>query len=440
MKPAAALLTSRQMAFLGPSLRRRRVTERPAVRAAAAILLSLLVNAAAVWLLASLGAFETPRPARETRVALAPLTADAWEANRAITGGAPPRAPPPTPPPPRAVPPPPPEEDSRTAGQVVDVAPSKNNTRPKDSKFLSERDNTVEKETRSRFAGKRGYENTLPMPSDGARKAPRPAEQRGEGGQADQAKAGKETPEAGGTGADRLAMPKQPAQEKLALAPNAEGPGPGEAVAPRDDRQRIAGSADALQLPGAPGEPDGGGKRRSGRLDARLLPDAQSLQRIAGGPSADLLEGVEESDGTSLNTRSFKYATFLNRAARAIFEEWNPNRAYGLRDPDGTMFPMRAWGTTVDIVLEPDGALRMVKVLKPSGLDFLDQEVVRAARVAAPFPNPPPGLVENGAIRFAIRFVLDVQGSPSVIVPRPGRGPVPYPGYRPGASQRPYPE
>jgi TonB family protein len=401
------------------------------VRAAAAVAVSLALNALLVWLLLRVGAFDTPRPPRETRVSLAPLTAGQWAANRAI-GGAAPRARPPSSTVPVSPPPPaPPQEERprRQPGQIVDVAPSKDNRPPKDSRYLSDRDNTVDKETRSRFAGTRAYENTLPMPSEGAKKPPRPAEQKGEGGQAAEAKAGKEGPK-GGTAAERPEMPKQPAQERLALAPHPDEPGTGEPrLAPREDRQRVPGTGESLQVPGPPGAPDGGGQRRSGPLDARLLPDPQSLARIAGGPSPNRLQDVTEGDATALNTRSFKYATFINRVGLSVYREWDPNRAYLSRDPNGTVFPQRDRTTGIQLVLAPDGGLRFVKVFEASGLDFLDNEIVRAVRAAAPFPNPPNGLVENGEIHLTFYYTLESRHASRVQVVLP-----------PSAGQRPYPE
>lgn len=430
MKPPRRLLTSRQMAFLGPSLRRRRVTDRPGVRVALAILLSIGLNVLLLAVVASLGAFDVGKPVKVQPVAIAPLTGDQWDANRAIVGGAP-AAPVPRPPALPATPAPKPPEERESPGQVVTVAPSKDSRKPKDSRFLSDRDNTVEKETRSRFAGTRAYENVLPTPSDGLKKRVEAQPEAGEGGAAQKSAPGKEGPKAtAGNGAERLELPDQKAQEKLALAPQGEREeGPGEVpVAPKVDRQRVAGGGDALRLPGAPGEGEGG--QRRGGIDPRLLPTPQALSRIAGGPSPDRLEGVEEGDATALNTRSFKYATFIQRVGMAIYREWDPNRAYQSRDPDGKMFPARDRTTTIELVLDPGGAIRFVKIMDSSGLEFLDQEVVRAARAAGPFPNPPPGLIDAaGQIHLALAYTLEMRRASRVQVLLP-----------PSSSQRPYPE
>ena len=77
------------MAFLGPSLRRRRVANRTGVRVVLAILASLGLNVLLLVLVARLGAFDVGTPARVRPVAIAPLTADQWAANRAFVGRAP---------------------------------------------------------------------------------------------------------------------------------------------------------------------------------------------------------------------------------------------------------------------------------------------------------------------------------------------------------------
>lgn len=420
------------MAFLGPSLRRRRVTDRTWVRIALAILTSVGLNGLLLAVVAWFGAFDVGTPARVRPVAIAPLTSDQWAANRAIVGGAP-AAPMPRPAMPQALPAPkPPPDERRVPGQVVTVAPSKDSSKPKESRFLSDRDNTVEKETRSRFAGTRAYENVLPAPSDGLKKRPEPPRpEAGQGGAAEKSAPGKEGPKAtAGNGAEKLELPDQKAQEKLALAPHPDQEGGrGEIpLAPRVDRQRVPGGAEALRLPGAPGEGEGG--QRKGGIDPRLLPTPQALSRIAGGPSPDRLEGVEEGDATALNTRSFKYATFIQRVGMAIYREWDPNHAYQARDPDGKLFPARDRTTTIELVLDPGGAIRFVKVMDSSGLDFLDQEVVRAARAAGPFPNPPPGMVDAaGQIHLALAYTLEMRRASRVQVLLP-----------PSGTQRPYPE
>jgi TonB family protein len=395
------------MALLGPSLRRRgKPSDHAALRLAAAVVVSLLLNALVFYSAARLGAFDVSRPREARQVALAPLTADQWDANRAIAGAPSPRAPA-RPPNLAKTPPPPPPPIPKGPKQVVDVAPSKESRRPDDAKYLAERDSTVEKETRARDAGKKLHENTLPSPSEGPQ-GKRGSLAAGDGGRAAVTSPSEEGGRRGsrGTGADRLVLPDQRAQEQLALAPDRRR-GEGLALAPKEGRPRVGGRGEELKVPGPPEDAEGGGERRSGALDPRLLPDADSMARIAGGPSLDRLEGVEEGDVTALNAYGFKYATFINRMGRAILSYWDPNRAYNARDPDHTMYANRDRTTWVLIELSSSGDLAGIRVLERSGLDFLDEEVVRAVRAAAPFPNPPSGIAESdGHIRLAFGYTL----------------------------------
>src|SRR5689334_20653498 len=74
----------RDVTHLGPSLRRTRKRSRPWVRAAVAVFLSLLANA--LVLREVRVDFLTPRKVETPRaVALAPLSASEWEANRRAT-------------------------------------------------------------------------------------------------------------------------------------------------------------------------------------------------------------------------------------------------------------------------------------------------------------------------------------------------------------------
>jgi TonB family protein len=408
------------MAYLGPSLRRRKLRERPAMRVVAALGLSLLANLALLALLVASGVFDVKVPRDVKPIALAPLSAEQWEKNRALDGAAAPAAPAPKPAPaarpPQRAEPKPPEEVAR--GQVVDVAPSKDNRAPeKETRFLADRDNRVEKETRSRHAGTKLWENTLPAPSEGDPKAKaRPAP--GEGGTAERGAPGRE-----GAPPRPSPAPPKPAGEQLALAPRADE---GNATL------RMPGlTAPAPPSPGSPGLPgpdagpqaaDGeGGERRSGaKVDLR--PDAAMLARIAGGPAPDRLDGVEEGDATALNTRAFRYAGYYRRVYRAIYSNWDANGAYNARDPDGRMYPRRDRTTAVEIVLDASGNLESARIVASSGLDFLDQEALRSVQEASPFPNPPSGLVRDGKVRLGVWEWTLVMDTPSTL---PGRRALP---------------
>ncbi len=57
--------------------------------------------------------------------------------------------------------------------------------------------------------------------------------------------------------------------------------------------------------------------------------------------------------------------------------------------------------------LNSSGEVENLHVLESSGVDFLDDVIVRAIKKAEPFPNPPPAMAdEDGMIRLSYRFVV----------------------------------
>ncbi len=395
------------MTHLGPSLRRAKVRERPGRRAALAVVASLLFNLAMFALLVRAGAFQMASPADVKRVSLAPISADRWAANRAIAGAQPAERKPaapfamPRPPPP---PPAPPEAKREEKGQVVDLGPT-NDKKPKDARFLSDHDSSVEKETRSRHA-KAGYERALPTPSAPGAQASAPP---GQGGKADRPAPGLE-----GTAGEKRA-----AEQKVATLSPKPSPSPseqGDLAAPRAEREGLA------PVP-APGEGGEGGQRRAGKPNENPLIAPGTLARVAGGPAPDYLPDVEEGEGTFLNAREWKYATYFNRIKQAVSATWDPHTPYVARDPDGKTFGRSDRATLVDVTLDDSGHLKSIVVAHTSGLDFLDRAAVNAFEKAQPFMNPPRGVVdERGEIRFGFTFVLEF-GHPGLRIyraPLPG--------------------
>jgi TonB family protein len=377
------------MTHFGPTLRRRKRRDRPGLRTALAVAISLLAN----WLLMTridpsalgLGPVKEVQP-----IDLASLSTADWNANRIIRD--PGTAPAPNVPPrPRE---PPPEEQRKFPGQVVETA-SSNARPPKDTKYVSDRDNSVDKETRSRFRGP-GAPAAPPGPvGQGAAAA---TAQGGQDGKAEKLVEGRVGER---TGQDRKLAMNKPAPAGDRPAPVAGGEIPTLPWQPQvaPEPERSAGASGG-------GE---GGQRRPGQYDPRLALSPQTLARLAGGGSPDKLDGVDEGDGTFLNTREWKYATYFNRIKQAVSSTWNPQRALDQRDPDRSLFGNRDRYTLLAVTLDNTGQLKDVVVKKTSGVEFLDKTTIEAFKKAQPFANPPPGIVEpNGEIRFTFGFYLEV--------------------------------
>jgi TonB family protein len=376
--------------------------ERPLVRAIVALAVSAAVNGALVAALHSAGAFSLARrAAAAARVGLAGVSGARWQANRAIAGE---RAAVPEPAPPTAPPPPPvhPRRSADPRGEVVAAPTSPDRRAPERWRFLSDHDGTSPRDVQSREAGRRRWDSPLARPVPGAGAA-QGVPERGEEGTAAASAPGREGEAA--THEDAIARARR------ALAPDATG----------EEAADLAGHA---ARPGGGLAAGDGGARSAGRYDPRLLPTAETFERLGGGPG-ERLAGVEEGDATSLSTRRFRFAEFFLRVKSAIAREWDPNRAMDARDPVAQRYGRRTRGTLVDIVLDPGGDLRDVRVVRGSGLDFYDREVVRAIRAAAPFPNPPRALVgPDGRILLdRWRFELSWDGArPRFALPGvPGR-------------------
>jgi TonB family protein len=120
----------------------------------------------------------------------------------------------------------------------------------------------------------------------------------------------------------------------------------------------------------------------------------------------DDVQDAEEGDFTALNSRKWKYATFFNRMKRQVAQNWHPDVVYLRRDPTGNIYGTRDRLTILQVSLKPNGSVAKIYVAKQSGVDFLDDEAVRAFREAQPFPNPPAGLVDarSNLITFSFGF------------------------------------
>lgn len=386
------------MSHLGPSLRRRRRPTRTWWRLALGLVASLLANGA-VLLLVKVDLATLRLGTREVRpVALEPLSAEQWARNRTVEPG---RAQPPAPP---QVKPPPRPPDAK--GQVVDVAPTGKPEAPEDARFLGERDNKVEKETRSRYA-RAGFERTLPVPTQPtpqtAPARPQPptpggsGQGGGEGAEAKQpgapGKPGKEQPP------QRLAMarPEAAAPEEGGILPRPQPPAPAPQPGPRGE-----------------GGEGGEGGSRPGRAGPMLAPSADFYDRLRGGPAPDHLEGVDVGEGTFLNTREWRYAGYFNRIKQSVSMTWDPNAAARSRDPTGERYLYRDRVTVLAVTLDGGGALTDAHVVRTSGVDFLDRAAIEAFQKSQPFVNPPRGLADgSGEIKFTFGFYLEV-GSPGM--------------------------
>ncbi len=139
---------------------------------------------------------------------------------------------------------------------------------------------------------------------------------------------------------------------------------------------------------------------------------AESARRGPASANNDYLKGVKEGRQTLLNTREFVYYSYYNRIRKKIRQYWEPS----IKDKVRALFKQgrkiasdKNKITKVLITLNQQGTLVKVQVVEDSGIRDLDDAAVDAFRDAAPFPNPPKGLVEmDGTVKIRWDFVLEV--------------------------------
>lgn len=159
------------------------------------------------------------------------------------------------------------------------------------------------------------------------------------------------------------------------------------------ERQKLADKQSGL------GEGRGNGEQNTGT-------GAETSQ------SNDYIKDVEVGLETVLNTREFKYYSYYNRIRKQLSQHWEGR----VRDKLSKLFKEgRAPAATnqdritkLMIVLNDKGTLVRVQVLSDSGIRDLDDAAIEAFRAAAPFPNPPKGIVEgDGTVKIRWDFVLE---------------------------------
>jgi protein TonB len=132
-----------------------------------------------------------------------------------------------------------------------------------------------------------------------------------------------------------------------------------------------------------------------------------------GNPSAtdDHLKDVQSGLQTLLSTREFVYYAYYARIKDALRQHWEPNvreKVKIIYRQGRTIASAQDRVTQVMVTLNKNGELIKVEVITQSGVESLDGAAVDAFREAAPFPNPPKGMVESdGTVKIRWDFVLE---------------------------------
>jgi protein TonB len=82
----------------------------------------------------------------------------------------------------------------------------------------------------------------------------------------------------------------------------------------------------------------------------------------------------------SARTREFKYANYMNEWVQKV------ERVGNLNYPDIARREGLSGKLLLDVALNPDGTVRNISVLRPSGHAVIDEAAIRIVNLAAPFP------------------------------------------------------
>lgn len=294
-------------------------------------------------------------------------------------------------PPPPKVPDPPPEDS--LDGQVVDLSMPDDPRPPERARYLARWNSRTDRETQA--AGRPGARRAKAVP------VPLRPGGRSDGSRSVAEIAAAQAPEEVRPGATAP-------EEQTAEDPRPASPIPvreaGQAAAQRPGRE--------AERPSEPGADARGEPRRStaelgpGGYRGLLPPLVGELDPGTRG-SDDYLPEVPIGDDLSLNAREFRYWSFFQRVKQALRQRWDPSGKLRVRDPWGKVYGVRDRVTVLAVSLDRSGRLQGLRMVRTSGVDFLDDEAMRAFRSAQAFPNVPNGLVDpDGVVRFQFAFAV----------------------------------
>jgi hypothetical protein len=345
------------------------------------------------------------------------------------------------PPLPPMPPPPPPEHKGHE--KIVDLDNDKDVPPPPDAKYLAQKNNRAEVETRAR-------DTNMVADQKGKIEASAPSDRQDSkvGGEKEKiaqleeqkSKLGKQAPDVTPHVNPQLAQPKdQPARRDSLLALRDPSPKQHE-LTPETADLSLPHAADGdMPLPshaarGTKSDPshlteakrvklalsakdyeylfgaDAAAERKLAQ-EARSTHQGKFEKRLARVKSAveNFIPEVQPGNQTTLNTRAAPFAAFIARMHRSIHELWGFGQLEEWEEKSaGSPFNNRNLVTELEIVLNGDGTVERVGVVRTSGLTAYDVAAVDVVYSAGPYPDPPRAIrSSNGKIYLHWHFYRD---------------------------------
>jgi protein TonB len=230
---------------------------------------------------------------------------------------------------------------------------------PKDSRFDGAQDHKTDKETR--------VSNLTPRP--------KAADAGAAGSDAKSAKEQAKT-------AQQQAQPMQ--QQKMTVTP--------ERLAPKKKTELLLSPNGSVSV----AKPD----RKPRNVYESLMPQAEEMRKqVAAGYQDYVDDNIEVGERVDLNTTNFRYLAYFTSLRKAFELVWTYPSEAVQRGLQGEV--------KVEFTILKDGTVARVKVVDGSGHRILDDAVVEAIRLAAPFTPLPVGMKkERLTVVGSFRYVL----------------------------------
>jgi len=309
------------------------------------------------------------------------------------------------PPKPQEPPQPPPEQLHQ---KIVELDMGKDVEAPENAKYLAEKNNRTENETRARETNlEREQAGQEAHPSDQEDKiagledrAARPEKRAGQAGERVLPESFRS--EAPGKATLSMRSPRQ-SVEPEALSPD------GMRFVP-DEERRMSRSTDGgpgarLRLTRRQYESVFGTDAEAAAALAKAERSkhkgkfAERRERVRSALENFITE-VKPGNQTALNTRAVPFAQFITRMHRKIHELWAFGFMAGL-DNKSASLPLNnpSLLAKLEIVLDGQGNVDRVAVVRSSGLTIYDSAAIDVVYSAAPYPTPPPTILSgNGKV------------------------------------------
>jgi TonB family protein len=337
--------------------------------------------------------------------------------------------------------PPPPKPEQKTNLKSVDFEIDKEEEPSPEAKFLAEKNNRAEQETRAERTNlEKEQRGEAPSSSPSDRQDP------DEGDPDDKiarledqkSKRGREAPKVTPHQKQSLAQSaederksmlrmRETTQRKHEISPETADP-----ALPRDPEGVLAMPDSDLQamkdMPGRSGQSSRTSLRLSSNQYQYLFgEDAEAAERFAQTEKSrkqgrfskhinrvmaaleNFIPEVRPGNQTELNTRAAPFAAFIARMHRNIHERWGFGFLEDLASrPMSDPMNNRELVTRLEIVLAGDGTIDGVKVIHTSGVMGFDVAAVDVVYNAGPFPDPPAAIrSRNGKIYVHWSFHRD---------------------------------